>query len=181
MIFPDRTTALIAKACATGIVLLLVYFWGFGNGKDRWEGKYDAEVAAHKQTREGHAQVLRQLADLTKAAQAEAKARATAYTNDTAANDQRHKTETAHALAAKDRVIADLRRGALQLRDWWQAGPVSCPGDAAAAADSGGNAGAGELRAEGAGDLVQVAAQADADRAWYIAELIATRAFCGTR
>lgn len=180
MILPDRTTALIAKACAAGIVLLLVYFWGYGNGKERWEGKYDAEVAAHKQTREGHAQVLRQLADLTKAAQAEAKARATAYTHDTAANDQRHKTETAHALAAKDRVIADLRAGRERLHDWWTPN-LSCADSAADQATSGREAEAGQLRAEGAGDLVQVAAEADADRAWYIAELIATRALCGTR
>ena len=180
MIFPDRTTALIAKACAAGIVLLLVYFWGYGNGKDRWEGKYDAEVAAHQQTREGHAQVLRQLADLTKAAQAEAKARATAYTNDTAANDQRHKTEKAHALAAKDRVIADLRAGRERLHDWWSPN-LSCSAAAADPAAADRQAAAGELRAEGAGDLVQVAAEADADRAWYITELIATRALCGTR
>lgn len=178
--FPDRTTVLIAKLCAVGVAVCLLYLLGYGNGKDRWEGKFDAEVAAHQQTREGHAQVLRQLADLTKAAQAEAKARAAAYTHYTAANDQRHQTEKAHALAAKDRVIADLRAGRERLHDWWTPN-LSCAADAAAPAAADRQAAAGELRAEGAGDLVQVAAEADADRAWYIAELIATRALCGTR
>lgn len=178
--FPDRTTALIAKACATGIVLLLVFFWGYGNGRERWEGKYDAEVAAHDQARKGHARVLRRLADLTEAARQEAKARATAYATDTAANDKRHKMETDHALAAKDRVIADLRAGRERMHDWWTPN-LSCADAAADQATSGREAEAGQLRAEGAGDLVQVAAEADADRAWYIAELIATRALCGTR
>lgn len=141
--------------------------------------RLQAERAAHAGTRQSHAEVLRGLAEATAQVALAVREREREFAATASANDTRYHQEKADALAAKDRVIDDLRRGALQLRDWWQAGPVSCPGDAAVAADSGGDAGAGELRAAGAGDLVQVGADADAARRWYITELIATRAACG--
>ena len=69
------------------------------------------------------------------------------------------KLEQSHAdsLAAKDGVIADLRRGNLQLRKHWQCLPNSAP---APPASSGGDDEA-QRRNEGAGDLVRVAHDAD--------------------
>lgn len=67
----------------------------------------------------------------------------------------------AAALRAKDRTIADLRTGNLQLRDHWACAvpPAETGGPAAAGA---GSDDATERRREGAGALVQVADDADA-------------------
>lgn len=69
------------------------------------------------------------------------------------------KQENANALAASDAVIADLRSGLLRLRDHWRC-PVSATAEVGAGA--GRDHGAAERREEGAGDLVRVAAEADA-------------------
>ena len=167
-----------------GIALLAiiagVWWHGFDSGRDRWQGKYDAEVAAHAATREEHARQARHVADLAQAAMEESRRNQRIYDQRTAANDSEHKKELAHAVRKRDAVIADLRAGALQLQPWWESGAGACAGQAATAADPGGQADAWDLRAAGAGDLIQVLAEADADRAWYINELTATRAQCGS-
>lgn len=63
------------------------------------------------------------------------------------------------AIAKADSVRAELRAGTLRLRDHWRGCPADVPGAPAAAA--GRDEGA-ELRAAGASDLVQLAAEADA-------------------
>lgn len=166
-----------------GLVLLAIMgaiWWaGFDSGKDKWQGKYDAEVAAHAATRDEHARQARHVADLAKAAKAESERNQKIYDARTASNDLQHKLELANAIGKRDAVIADLHAGALQLQPWWESGASTCPGQATVAAAAGGQVDAGDLRAEGAADLVQILAEADADRAWYIAELTATRAQCG--
>lgn len=173
----DPLSRSILKVCGFVLVLLVVWFHGNGKGKERWEGKYDGEVAAHKATRDENARVLRGLADLTKRAQKEAKARATTYAEDTAANDAKNRTEMAHALAAKDRVIADLRAGRLQLRDFWTP-TLSCPGDAAAPAATDREAEYAGLREQSLAEGVQDGALADGWIAWLQRELTTTRAAC---
>ena len=173
----DPMSRSILKICALVLVLLVVWFHGNGKGAARWEGKYDGEKAAHQQTREDNARVLRGLADLTKKAQQEAKRRAKTYAEDTAANDAKNRTEMAHALAAKDRVIADLRAGRLQLRDFWTPA-VSCAGDAAAPAIASREAEHAGLREQSLAEGVQDGALADGWISWLQRELVATRAAC---
>jgi hypothetical protein len=67
--------------------------------------------------------------------------------------------EKADALASRDRVIADLRTGALRLRNHW-----TCPAGVPAAGTptaAGRSDAAADLRAAGAGDLVRLGADAD--------------------
>ncbi|CAN7391441.1 hypothetical protein LJR143_002195 [Pseudoxanthomonas sp. LjRoot143] len=173
----DPVSRSILKICGLLLVLLLVWFHGHGKGAALWEGKYDAEKSAHKQTRDDNARVLRGLADLTKRAQQEAKDRATAYRDATAQNDATNRTEMAHALAAKDRVIADLRAGRIQLRDFWTPA-LSCPGDAAAPAIASREAEYAGLREQSLAEGVQDGALADGWISWLQRELIATRAAC---
>lgn len=67
----------------------------------------------------------------------------------------------AAALAAKNRTIAGLRTGTLQLREHWSCAVSATDPGGTAAAGAGGDDGA-ERRNEGAGDLVQVADDSDA-------------------
>lgn len=153
-------------------------FWAYSSGKAEWHGQYDAEVRAHQATREEHARTLAHLADLTEAARQEDKRKQEQYVQATAANDKSHKQEMANALGKKDSVIAELRLGVLQLQPWWEAGNRTCPAEGGVASTAGGQVDAGDLRAEGAAALVQILAEADADRGWYIRELTATRDRC---
>lgn len=167
-------------AMVVAVVMAATWWWGFDTGRDRWQGKYDAEVAAHSETKEEHARQARHVADLAQAAKAESDRNQRIYDERTAANDSKHKKELTNAVRKRDAVIADLRAGALQLQPWWESGAGACPEKASAATDPGGQAGAWDLRAAGAGDLVQILHEADADRAWYIDELTSTRAQCGS-
>lgn len=73
-----------------------------------------------------------------------------------------HTKELTDATTSRDRTIADLRTGAVRLRDHW-----TCPNATAAAADPGRADDAAELREEGAADLVRLLDEADADiRYW---------------
>ncbi len=66
----------------------------------------------------------------------------------------------ANAIRARDRTIADLRTGNLQLRDHWACAMPSADAGGAPAAGAGSDD-AAERRNEGAGDLVQVADDSD--------------------
>lgn len=139
------------------------------------------ERAAHAKTKSDHAEVLRDLAEQTAEVASKVREREAEFLRLSAANDETHRKEKARALASKDRVIADLRSGALQLQDWWRC-EVPAHGDsadAAASADSGGAPGGADLRAAGAGSLVQISAEADGRVRWLQSELIATRNACG--
>lgn len=141
------------------------------------------ERAAHAKTKADNAEVLRDLAQRTATVAAQVRAREGQFQRDTAAAEEQHRQEKANAIAKKDRVIADLRSGALQLQPWWQCEATGATAgnstDAAGPSDSGGNAGTNERRIQDSGDLVQVGADADAKERWLRAELIATRALCG--
>lgn len=140
------------------------------------------EQAKHAATRAESAETLRDLAQRTADVAAKVRAREGEYLAAAAAADEKHRQEKAHAVAEKNRVIADLRAGRLQLQPWWQCEATPAAGDAADAAgpaDPGGNARAHERRIEDSGRLVQIGIEADAKERWLRTELIATRALCG--
>lgn len=138
-----------------------------------------AERTAHAETKAAHAVLLRDLADMTAAVAIKVREREAQFTLAAADSDATYAKEKADALAAKDRVIADLRAGNVQLRHWWQDRSVSCPADAASPADPGGDAGNADLRAASAGRIVGAGKGADAWIGWLQRELTTTRALCG--
>lgn len=173
MILPDRSTLAVIKVCVVGVVLIGGYYWAHGRGAD----SRDAEVYKLKAE---HAESARELANMTAEVAAKVREREAEFLRVTAFNDETHRQEKAHALAKKDRTIADLRSGALQLQDWWRCeASAAHPADAAATANPGGAPGDTDLRAAGAGDLVQVGAKADGRIRWLQGELVATRIACG--
>lgn len=152
----------------------LAFLGGCSQGADKWEGKYDTEVAAHKVTKQGHAAVLADLAARTKAVAAAVKAADAQYKADRAANDATHKEDLARAKSNRSATVRALRTGTLQLQDHW-AGyqPFGAPG--AAFAPAGGQDGYADLRFQGAAEDVQAGDEADAWIGWLQRELIATR------
>ena len=133
--------------------------------------------------RAAHAEVLRDLAQRAATVATLVREREGQFQRDTAANDETHRKETSRALAEKDRLIADLRSGAVQLREEWRCEvPTGAAGDhpdAAAAAGASREAAGADLRAQGAAAFIEDGAVADAWIRWLQVELIATRAACG--
>lgn len=118
--------------------------------------------------RAGVAQEQLQLATLTAqyasaqaAAEAAARTRQAALQNQIAAVDAQHAQELHDAQAKSNAVIADLRTGAVRLRQQWR-GCEASPSVPAAAASASQPDDAAHLRAAGAADLVRAAATADA-------------------
>jgi len=172
--------ALLGGARATVFAALLLlctplaFLGGCSKGAAKWEGKYDAEVAAHVATRKEHAAVLADLAAKTKAV-ADAVAAANAlYKTDRAANDATHAEELARAQSTRSATVRALRAGTVQLQDHWTGyQPFGAPGAAFAAA--GGQDGYADLRFQGAAEDVEAGDEADAWIGWLQRELIATR------
>ncbi|NID14368.1 lysis system i-spanin subunit Rz [Luteibacter yeojuensis] len=79
---------------------------------------------------------------------------------DFAATAQQYEKDKADAKATSDRVVADLRSGALRLRDRWATQVLA--GQAAVAAGSGQPDAGADDRAASAGRIVRAAAQCDA-------------------
>ena len=140
-----------------GLVLALLlsawgaYAWVYGRGYSVAERKGQESIASL-------------LADIdAQRATSEADARATekAHREEMNAAAVNYETEKANAQAAVDRTIADLRSGAIRLRDEWAecetAALVSRTADAAARADD-----RARLRREGAANLVHVGEACDA-------------------
>lgn len=148
--------------------------WAYGSGSAKWEGKFNSEVAAHKATKQGHAEVMTRLAALTKAAAEAVRGANKQYASDRSANDLAHKEELSRAKSNRSSLDRDLRTGRVQLRDHWTSyQPFGAPGGTFAVA--GGQDGYADLRIEGALQDVQAGAEADAWIGWLQRELIATR------
>ena len=174
---PDKTTLWIIKISAALVLLVLVWLHGHGAGVDKWEGKFDGEVAAHKATKQTHAAVLTDLANKTKAAAAAVKAAGEQFRTDRAANDAAHQQELANAKSNHSAVVRALRTGDIQLHDHWTGyQPFGSPGGTFTPA--GGQDGYAELRYQGAAEDVQAGDEADAWIRWLQGELIATRKAC---
>lgn len=112
-------------------------------------------------------------AEQAKAAAAAALERERKQAADFAATAQQYEQDKANAKADADRVAADLRSGALRLRDRWATQVLA--GQAAVAAGSGQPDAAADDGAEGPADLVRAAADADSQIRWLQAILTKER------
>ena len=140
--------------------------------------RLSSEKAAHATTKATHADVLRNLAELTAKAVQEKRAAEAQYSVDMAKAQAESDKRNRDAIANKDATIASLRSGALQLQDHWACLVPAAAGDQAPAF-AGRSDDAADLRAEGAAAFVQDADSADGDIVWLQSALIATRKACG--
>lgn len=175
---PLRPYLWAIKAGAGVLAVLLVFAFGWNRGADRWQGKYDGEVAAHKAAKAEHARVIRDLADKTKAAEAAVKAASEKAASDRKANDERFKDARHEADKAKRDLARALRAGTVRLRDEWTC-PAAGPAEGDAADLAAGQDAAADLRAAGAANLVGNADAADRWIVWLQTELTSTRKACG--
>ena len=180
----NAAIAFLGGVRATAFALLLIvctplaFLGGCNKGAEKWEGKYDAEVSAHKATKRAHADVLADLANRTAAVAARAKAAGAAFRLARTANDHQFQKAQDDAKQKKQDLVDAQRAGAVQLHDWWTCDrPGAGAGDAADVA--GGQDGQAGLRAESAAEDVQAGAEADAWIGWLQTELINTRLACG--
>jgi len=176
---PLRPYLWLIKAGAIVAAILLVFGIGWNRGADKWQGKFDDEVAAHKATKADHARVIRDLADKAKAVAAKVKAAGEQAKADRKVADDRFKESEREADRAKRDLAAALRRGtgAVRLQDHW-----ACRVPGAAAGGVAGNPGrqdaGADLRAAGAADLVAAGDAADRWITWLQSELTSTRKAC---
>ena len=178
---PLRPYADLLKVLAALLLATLLVGLGWYAGAGKWKGKYEAadaaratEGAAHKATRQRHAEKLDSLAKATAAVAAKAKAASAGVAADRKTNDARYDKAVFDAKRANSALRDALRRGDLQLQPWWSFDPTGAlTGNAAAAA--GGQDGYAELRTEGLLQGVQDGAEADAWIGWLQFELTSTR------
>jgi hypothetical protein len=164
----------------TGAVLLLAFvaYRGYDAGRDKWQGKFDAEAAAHVATKQAHAVVLRDLANKTKAAEAAAKAASLQAKTDRKANDDRYKEATREATQARNALARALRSGDVRLRPEWACDSPR-PAEGGTAGFAGRQDAGADLRAAGAADLVAAGDAADNWITWLQSEVTSTRKACG--
>jgi hypothetical protein len=124
------------------VLLAITGGWYYGHTR------YEAGIAAQRAVTEAQAAKF--------AEQAKAAEQAQAAQLSTIA--QQYEQDKADAQAKADRTIADLRAGTVRLRKQWTC-PAQVPGAAAGSAEPDADA---QLREQGAGDLVRLAAEADA-------------------
>lgn len=110
------------------------------------------------QVTEANAKAAKHVAELTLAASEAARASEAKQAANFDAIAQKYEQDKANAQQASDRVIADLRSGALRLRKQWQCPPASVPGPAAGAGKPDGGA---DDREQGPADLVRAGRDAD--------------------
>lgn len=168
-------SAIKAGAC---VLLLAVAWWhGFDTGRDRWQGKFDTEAAAHAADKARHASVLRDLADKTKAAERAVLVAGDWARAERATNDQRFRDAKRDADHAKRDLAHALRTGAVRLRDEWACHSPR-PAEGGIATATSGQDAAADLRQAGAADLIAAADHADRWIVWLQTELTSTRNAC---
>lgn len=175
---PLRPYLSAIKAGAVLLLALFMFIGGCNHGANKWQGKHDAEVTAHKATKAAHATVLRDLATKTKAAEAAVKAAGEKAKADRQANDERFKDARHEADQAKRDLARALRNGSVRLRDEW-ACPAARPAEGDVADLATGQDASADLRAAGAANLVGNADHADRWIVWLQSELTSTRKACG--
>lgn len=152
-----------AKLISLGALLLIGGVGAVYYGHTRYDAGELAGNTKVAQLTAQHAQQLQHLAELSAAAADAARDAEHQQAKALAAIGARYEQDKTHAKEQADRVIADLRAGTLRLRQQWTCAPAATaaqvPGAAAATGRPDGDA---ELRATGAGDLVRLAAQCDA-------------------
>ena len=170
---PLRPYLSAIKAGAVVIGVLLVFAFGYNRGADKWQGKFDGEVAAHKATKAAHKGVIDNLAQLTKAAESKAKTASAAVKRDQAQADRRYKDATNEAKRNAADLRAALRSGKQRLSDTWACSAATSNGDAADLA--GRQDERADLREAGAVNLIAAADHADRWIEWLQSEIISTR------
>ncbi len=119
---------------------------------------------------------------LTAAAQEKAHQARDTFMTTSLDNERAYQREKDDAKVQQDSVVAAARTGELRFRQLWQGCVSTASLSGAVAAAAGGADGQAGLRAEAAGRIVRVGADADNHVSWLQAELIATRALaqsCG--
>lgn len=160
-----RVFVALAAIGLLGLVVWAIHHDGYKAGlveRDKVQADYDAHLEADRKALADAARQARAIEAAQKKAMADAAAK---YAKD-----------KADALAAKNRVIDDLRSGALRLRKEWR----GCQAASGAAGSSdGGQAGDGlsDLQAESAGRIIGIAAEADA-QVKYLQDLIRSAPRC---
>ena len=129
---PIRPYLNAIKAGAIVLALLLVWFHGYGTGRDKWQGKYDTEAAEHVATKASHKAIVDNLAALTKQAEGKAKSASEAVKRDQAQAAKQLKEATDEAKRNARDLRAALRAGKQQLSDTWACPASAGSGDAAA-------------------------------------------------
>lgn len=176
---PIRPYLDFIKIAAVIGLLVAVYGVGYAMGGNKWQGKFDDEVAAHKATKADHKDVIDNLAALTKTAANKAKAASVVAKGERNANDQRFRDAQHEAEQAKRDLRDALRNGTgpVRLRDEWTC-PAARPAQGGTAAAAGREDAAADLRATGAADLVAAGDEADNWIIWLQSELTSTRKAC---
>lgn len=167
-------------AIKVGLVLL-VFALGWNRGADKWQGKFDGEVAAHKATKAQHKAVIDDLAAKTRAVADKAKAASKQAALDRRAADTRYKEATDEANRAKRDLRNHLRAGTVRLRDEFTC-PAARPAEGGASAAAGRQDAAPDFRREREAAISDDIAEADAADnwiGWLQSELISTRMACG--
>lgn len=140
-------------------VALLLVAAGFGGG---WYVRGQGAAADLASAQRDRAADQAGVALASAQTEAAALSRYQGLTDQLAALDATHKKESADAKAVGDAVRAGLERGVIRLRDEWATDRAISASVQAAAGVGQPDAGAA-LRAAGAGRLVQLGAQCDAD------------------
>lgn len=161
--------------------LALVAWFFFDMGRDRWQGKYDTEAAAHLATKAEHKAIIGQLAEMTRAAADKAKAASERAKTDRKTNDTTFRMLSDEAQQARSDLARALRRGTVGLRPEFTC-PASRSAEGGVATAAGGQDGDAALRRAREGAILDAIGDADhADRwiGWLQSELISTRTACG--
>jgi replicative DNA helicase len=119
------------------------------------------ERSAHKSTKLEHAKVLAGLAEATRKALEEARAREREHTEAMARIGATHQEELTRVQTEHDGLVRDLRTGIVRLQDRW-AGCPAAPGVPAAGTPGPGADAAADDRAASAARIVRAAAECDA-------------------
>lgn len=173
----------LVGVAAIAVVVALAYGWGRGNGVESMEKPLAEERAAHAKDLAEHALVLREHAERAAHVADLARQSQTTFITERESARSAHKQELKDALARKDRIIAGLRTGALQLQPWWECPSVLPAAGSVIGADAAGDGSRADegayLRAAGHAENIYQFARADTWIRSLQAEVTATRKACG--
>jgi hypothetical protein len=151
----ELLTSRIGQALIAALVLLVLAWWAYSSV---WQRGYDVAAA------EGDARLRSMQAQIEaerRASERDARDAESRHRDALIVAAQQYEKDKIDAQAAADRTIADLRSGAVRLRQHWQGcvatSALSGAAATAAVADDG-----AELRRQDSGDLVRIGEECDA-------------------
>lgn len=141
---PDKTTLFIIKACVLGVLVLGLWFHGYGKGKAAGTEALQRHLAAD--------------AVLAVAASEDARKAEQAHAQALSAIAKEHEDDKEAAKRDHARLVADLRRGTVRLQDHW-----TCKASVPQAESGSGIADeVARLQQESAGRIVEAVAECEA-------------------